>query len=252
MNLVFASGFLVPQQFLGGNYFRDVKDHVERDGHRAVMPPVPPLGTCDERAQALADGIARGFPDGPVHIIAHSMGGLDSRTLIGNDIEGLAGRIASLTTLSTPHRGSPVADLLAGPRPNDARRVFYDGVSDAVGRIGVSTGALANLTAQRASQVPDAARIRPKIRYRSYAATGRLGLLPTSFLLTPFHHYVRFITGQANDGLVTKDSAMYGEFQETTLNCDHADIVGYNLDTAGLGPPVFGHLAQIDAIIAQL
>jgi triacylglycerol lipase len=252
MNLVFASGFLVPQQFLQIHYFRDVKDHVERAGHRAAMPPVPPLGTCDERAQALAQGIAREFPNGPIHIIAHSMGGLDSRTLIGNDIGGLAGRIASLTTLSTPHGGSPVADLLAGERPDDARRVFYDGISDALKRIGLATGALGNLTKERASQVPDAARIRPQIRYRSYAATGRLGLLSTSFLLAPFHHYIHFKTGQANDGLVAEDSAKYGDFQKTTLNCDHADIVGYNLDTAGLGPPVFGHLAQIDAIIAQL
>jgi triacylglycerol lipase len=252
MKLVFASGFLVPQQFLGGNYFRGVKDHVERAGHQAVMPLVPPLGNCDERAQALADGIAREFPEGPVHIIAHSMGGLDSRTLIGRDVGGLAARIASLTTLSTPHRGSPVADLLAGPRPDDARRMFYDGISDAFARLGVPTGALANLTTEAASRVPDAARTHPQIRYRSYAATGRLGLLSTSFLLAPTHHYIRFVTSQANDGLVAQDSAKYGEFQEPTWNCDHADIVGYNLDTAGLGPPIFDHLAQIDAVIAQL
>jgi hypothetical protein len=29
-------------------------------------------------------------------------------------------------------------------------------------------------------------------------------------------------------------------------------MLGYNLDTAGVGPPIFPHLAKIDAIVADL
>jgi hypothetical protein len=204
----------------------------------------------------LANAIQHEFPTGPVHIIAHSMGGLDSRTIIGNNLLGLAepGRIASLTTLSTPHRGSPVADLLAGPTPTDARRIIYDVVGDVFGRLGVPTGALANLTAEAASRVPDpvAAGTRPHIRYRSYFASGRPGLLSTSLLLAPTYNYIHQVTGQDNDGVVALDSARYGDFQQPHWECDHADMLGYNLDTAGIGPPIFPHLARIDAIIAQL
>ena len=130
MNLVFASGFLVPQQFLGIDYFRGMSAHLA-GRHDALFHVVPPVGTSEMRAQSLADAIQQKFPAGPVHIIAHSMGGLDSRTLIARNHHGLSqpGRIASLTTLSTPHRGSPVADLLAGPRPTDLRRVIYDTIS---------------------------------------------------------------------------------------------------------------------------
>ena len=90
MNLVFASGVLVPQHILGVDYFRGIKAHVEANGHHAVFPQVPVTGTVAERAVALADAIAAVYPAGPIHIIAHSMGGLDSRFLIANNLNGLS------------------------------------------------------------------------------------------------------------------------------------------------------------------
>jgi|SRR5215813_972402 len=254
-NLVFASGFLVPQRLLGINYFRGLKEHLQQVGaHAALFPEVPPVGTSDDRARVLADAIKQAYPEGEVHIIAHSMGGLDSRILIALNLHGLSapGRIASLTTLSTPHRGSPVADLLAGPRPDDARRILYDGISQAVGLLGVDTGALANLTTQAASAVPDVIATHKHIRFRSYFACGRPGLLSTCFALAPTHHYILGVTGQENDGVVAKDSAMYGEFQTKFWRCDHVDMIGHNLDTADLGGFQFNHFAAFDAIINQL
>jgi hypothetical protein len=75
MNLVFASGFLVPQRLLGLDYFRGLQDHVAAAGrHAAIFPDVPPIGSCEERAQKLAEAIFVAYPTGEVHIIAHSMG----------------------------------------------------------------------------------------------------------------------------------------------------------------------------------
>ena len=100
--------------------------------------------------------------------------------------------------------------------------------------------------------MPDVAATHPHIRYRSYAATGRHTEPVTSpiFLLT--HKYIRFETGQENDGLVTLKSAQYGEFQQPFWAGDHADIVGHNLDIPPRGESKFDHLAEIDAIIARL
>jgi triacylglycerol lipase len=51
-----------------------------------------------------------------VHIIAHSMGGLDARHLISR--LGYSDRVASLSTISTPHHGTRIADeLLAMTKP---------------------------------------------------------------------------------------------------------------------------------------
>lgn len=255
MNLVFASGFLVPQRLLGIDYFRGLKDHIEKAGvHEALFPAVPPAGTSKVRAQVLADAIQQKYPAGEIHIIAHSMGGLDSRTLIAGNLNGLSapGRIKSLTTVSTPHRGSPVADLLAGPKPDGLRRLAYEMISHAIGLLGVATGALANLTTEAASRVPDAAQSHPHIRYRSYFASGRPGRLPTCLALLPTHHHIHAVTGQENDGVVALDSAKYGDFQQPFWPCDHVDMIGHNLDTADLGLFQFDHFAAFDAIISSL
>ncbi|MEA2959978.1 MAG: triacylglycerol lipase [Alphaproteobacteria bacterium] len=254
MNLVFASGFLVPQHILGINYFGGVEDRL-RGRHETLFADVPALDTSERRAGVLADLIQQKFPQGEVHIIAHSMGGLDSRTLIGRNLNGLSapGRIASLTTLSTPHRGSPVADLLVGAKPHGLRRLVYETVSHALGQLSVPVGALGDLTADGAARIPDVATSHPHIRYRSCFASGRPEpFLPTSLVLAPTYHYIHSVTGQPNDGVVALDSARYGEFQEPFFQCDHVDMVGHNLDTDEFSDFRFDHLAAIEGLISQL
>src|SRR6185369_15695641 len=70
-------------------------------------------GSVDLRAQQLRDRVntvisTTGSPK--VHIIGHSMGGLDARHMIVD--KDMADRVATLTTIGTPHHGSPVADHL--------------------------------------------------------------------------------------------------------------------------------------------
>lgn len=251
MNLVFASGFLIPQRILGVDYFSGLDRHIKATSdHKAIFPPVKPVASSDQRARDLAEQIRANFPDGPIHIIAHSMGGLDSRILIGNNYQGLGDRIASLTTLSTPHRGSPVADLLVGGESEDLRRRWADKVNLAVALLGIDTGALVDLTTDRASKMPDVASTHSHIRVRSYWASGRDRGPSTSALLLPTHEYIKWGKQKDSDGVVTLDSAQYGEFQEPSWPCDHADMVGHNLDP--LFPPVLPHLARFDAVIAQL
>ena len=255
MNLVFASGFFIPQRVGHIAYFNGVEAHVTGKGHQALFHVVPPLGKSVVRARSLADAIQKKFPAGPIHLIAHSMGGLDSRNLIAANLNGLAapGRIVSLTTLSTPHRGSPVADLLAGGRPgffSFLQRSAYDAISGALGKI-FDTGALGDLTTKGASEVPDVTKTHPHIRYRSYFASGRAGSRPTAVLLLPTHALISAkARGQPNDGVVALESARYGEFQQPVWPCDHVDMVGYNLDNPL--QPEFKHLIEFDRIIDKL
>ena len=250
MNLVFASGFLVPQHFLGIDYFRGLAAHFE-GRHATLFPVVQPLASSEARASALADAIQQKYPQGAIHIIAHSMGGLDSRILIDRNHHGLSdpGRVASLTTLSTPHRGSPVADLLLGSRPGDLRSLAFDGIRHAFALLDIDIGALADLTTRAALQAPDVIRTHPHIRYRSYSASGRSGRRPTCLALVLGHQYIHSVTGQDNDGLVAVDSARYGEFQQPSWQCDHEDMVGHDLDG---GEFQFDHLAAFDDVIGSL
>ena len=251
MNLVFASGFLFPQTLFGGiDYFRRLRTHF-KGRHATAFPPVSLAASSEARAQQLANGIQRELPDGDIHIIAHSMGGLDSRILIARELNGLSRRIVSLTTLSTPHRGSPVADLLAGHAPDGVQRQTLDRATLAIRALGIDIGALADLTTERATRLPDPTQTHPHVRYRSYFAAGRPGRFKTSALLLPLHKFVEEATGEPNDGVVTRESARFGELQEPFWDCDHLEMVGHDLDTADLIHR-FDHFRHFDAIVEQL
>jgi triacylglycerol lipase len=237
VNIVLASGFLFPQTVGPIEYFRGVKPRLEARGHHVLAHRVPIVASCRARAEELAKAIDAEFGSSPVHIIAHSMGGLDCRMMIGQNFCGLGekGRILSLTTLSTPHQGSPVADLLAGKGPDDVRRAFFAALMS----VGIDIGGLRDLTSDVDGTPPDLPKDFPHIHCRSYAACGRAGSRPTTFLLLPTYAYIKRKTGQDNDGAVSVGSATYGEFKGA-WPCDHIQMVGYNFDP----PPVFGRLGQ--------
>ncbi|HET8579495.1 MAG TPA: hypothetical protein VFL31_00705 [Nitrospiraceae bacterium] len=79
-----------------------------------VAPTVPAADSVEARGAKLKEKIERTlrqYPRGTrVHILAHSMGGLDARWVIVQD--GMADKIASLTTIATPHRGITLGDLI--------------------------------------------------------------------------------------------------------------------------------------------
>ena len=84
---------------------------------------VPPTASVPRRAAKLAELVARTREDSrdPIHLVGHSTGGLDARLVATPDVvlpcapEALAWmpRLASVTTLSTPHYGTPLASFFA-------------------------------------------------------------------------------------------------------------------------------------------
>lgn len=77
-----------------------------------------PTGSIKQRARALLDAIhATSAPDDAIYLVGHSTGGLDARLLVtpgvqlgGDlDVESVAARVRSVVTVSTPHRGAPIA-----------------------------------------------------------------------------------------------------------------------------------------------
>lgn len=90
-------------------------------GAEVVVHPVQTLPTAaiPKRAVLLAQAVARtaGDGDGGIHLVGHSAGGLDARLLVspgvilpaGVEVERLAARVRSVTMVSTPHHGTPLA-----------------------------------------------------------------------------------------------------------------------------------------------
>jgi triacylglycerol lipase len=95
------------------HYFKGIRSHLESNGFEVHHTSVEFSGSVNLRARQLSDQVNQilsGRSVDKVHIIAHSMGGLDARHMIV-DIEGMAEKVASVTTIGTPHLGTSFADF---------------------------------------------------------------------------------------------------------------------------------------------
>ena len=228
-----------------------------------LTPSVAPAGAISERAAQLMQAIPPSLQrsGAGIHIVAHSMGGLDARYLMS--AEGLhhADWFASLTTISTPHLGSPLADLVTGQRTLQ--------LSDLVGLAEVPADILASIL--KALKKPgsfDISLLAPKAIFdalkdvRSYVADifgtppEAFNELTTSYLRNHFNRqhpllehmpllcyagnsnpsltmcrdlyvtwaYLKAMVGDS-DGVVPVSSSTWGTFVRTTP-ADHLEEVG--------------------------
>ena len=98
---------------VGLRYFNGIADFLRQHDFVVHEPDVNFAGPLAKRASDFRDRLERilSAPAGTsVHVIGHSMGGLDARKVIAEDA-GLAARVACLTTIGTPHHGTTSADL---------------------------------------------------------------------------------------------------------------------------------------------
>src|SRR5215813_2133267 len=96
---------------IGPRYFDGIPDRLRAHGFDVHEPNVSFAGSLSERANDLKDRLEQILATGvsSVHIIAHSMGGLDARMVIADHSE-LAAHVSCLTTIGTPHHGTTSAD----------------------------------------------------------------------------------------------------------------------------------------------
>ncbi len=94
-------------------YFKGIKSHLEADGFKVFHPNQDFAGTVEVRAEQLKARVEQALSEtgaDKAHIIGHSMGGLDARHMIVD--KGMAEKVASLTTIGTPHLGTVLADYM--------------------------------------------------------------------------------------------------------------------------------------------
>ena len=211
--IVLVHGYAGVDQYFGVlDYFYRVPNHLREQGFLVYVPSLSSIELSSIRAselsafldEAQAESGAQKF-----NLIAHSQGGLDSRFLISSLRENH--RIASLTTIATPHYGLPVEVL-----DFFSRQSFAEAELDAFNQTN-----------------PDD----PKIRYFSWSAR-TCTLLEWDCLrehdneiVTPFllPTYTLLSAYGPNDGLVMSDSMIYGEYLGE-LSADHFDQIGQIAD----------------------
>ena len=257
--VVLAHGFFGFDTFAGldfATYFYRVKDDLAAQGETLVFTPeVDPFNDSTFRGHQLLaaiEQIARETGYAKVNIIGHSQGGLDARVVasLRPDL------VASVTTIGTPHDGSPIADIAVDLVGDGDQGEIIDALARLIGaplydQIGNQTSvmrALEQFTAEGAAafnaDYPDA----PGVQYFSiagrtaYSDGGAACLVPdeptflarwdgdrdgVDVLLASTEVAIGGIPGDwhPNDGLVRVEDAKHGRF----LGCipaDHLDEIG--------------------------
>jgi triacylglycerol lipase len=200
--------------WVGVDYFKLIPAALRESGNEVVQAALSPTAGVARRAEQLRDLIEALPTREPVHLVAHSMGGLDARYAIAR--LGLAPRVLTLTTLGTPHRGSSFADWASGRLVRLVGPVFD--------HFGLPREAFDDLTTESCrlfnEQTPNA----PGVRYFSVA--GRLKHREWLRSDWAISEPIIYRAEGANDGLVALTSASWGESCEV-WDGDHISLVNW-------------------------
>lgn len=212
-----------PIILLHGIAFRDnmifsswghVPDFLRRGGALVFLGGLGAWNSYIQNAQSLKTRIAEVLVETgarKVNLIAHSKGGLDARYMISR--LGMGDKVASLTTVSTPHRGSAFADVATKLTPDEHGLAY--GIVDLLGKLMGDKGpqsalAIAELTRANMekfnAETPDA----EGVHYQSFGT--RMTSLLDDPLFVPSYEIVKKYEGE-NDGMVSVSSCQWGNFR---------------------------------------
>jgi len=234
--VVFLHGILgadvIGKLWPGFRYFRGLRETLKTAGVSTHFPLVPSASSVASRAGVLQVFIDQIQADG-IHLIAHSMGGLDARYLITNRDPDC--RIRSLTTVGTPHHGSELVHWVETTRglvQSFARHFLYPG--------------LLELTPQACEQFNRDTPDRPDVCYRSWA-----GCRPVVELPLMYRAQSRVLQREAgdNDSQVSVVSASWGSFRGV-VRADHLEQAGWSLGLpkSGIQRP-FDHVRFYQSLV---
>lgn len=226
--LVHGIGFRDLRYF---NYWGRIPRELKRNGAMIYYGNQEALGTIAYNAEDIRKRILQIREETgaeKVNIIAHSKGGLDARCAITT--LGMSPYVASLTTMNTPHRGCRFVDY-ACRLPEGFYRFVAGCFDRTFARFGDKSPDFYTATHQFSTEAsarfnentPDM----PGVYYQSYTSKMRN---PFSHLLLSIPYcLIRPLEGE-NDGLVSVESAKWGEFRGVFSNqrlrgISHGDII---------------------------
>lgn len=213
------------------NYWGRIPGELMRNGATVYYGNQEAFGTIACNAEDIRKRILQVVEETgceKVNIIAHSKGGLDARYAISK--LGMASCVASLTTMNTPHRGCRFVDY-ACLLPDGLYRLIAACFDRTFRKFGdqnpdfyTSTHQFATKESERFNmEVPDS----PEVYYQSYTSKMKY---PWSHMLLSIPYCMIIPLEGENDGLVSVESAKWGEFKgifsnTRTRGISHGDII---------------------------
>jgi triacylglycerol lipase len=221
-------------------YFRGIPQAIQSSGNRVLVTRVPPLAGIDRRAARLGEQIEQEFGDQPVHVIGHSMGGLDSRRLLSDPT--WRRRVLTLTTIGTPHLGSWLADF-AKLRVGRIYRLLE--------RMGVDPRGCVDVTRGEAQRFHD--RNPAPSDVPCFSVAGEPAVDSVCWPLRRVHAILSELDGP-NDGLVSTQSAVAFGTALPVWPADHLRQMNWLVNgwAHSIGPLPLQLYAQVIAHLASL
>lgn len=254
--LVFLHGFMAGNRI--GN-FAGVKKHFEAKGCKVLVAEVSPVNSIEFRGQQLAEQIKKFIGNdssSKVNVIAHSQGGLDARYAISK--LGLSTHVASLSMLSTPNYGTPVADVAIGLAGDQISQLAIGFLLNMMSSVSNSSPGSSN-DSRKAIESLAASNVKDKFNpatpdvsgvfYQSWAARSGRGTSDQMKLILDFSWGLVQARAGENDGVVPVSSARWGEYRGV-VDADHLDLVGVKLEDKARSK--FDHLGFLDTLSAEL
>jgi triacylglycerol lipase len=238
------------------NYWGSIPSTLKSNGASVYITSVDPMQSkaikgAQWKTQVLSILAVSGAAK--INLIGHSDGGLYTRYAITN--LGMAPYVASYTSMSSPHRGSPVADVIMGFAANTGLTSAIAGTLDYVysflgitGQDSATNGKEETTTWMINTfnpNTPDVA----GVYYQSYGADC-LSVIGGQ-VLSPLWAAMLVFGSGTNDGLVPVSSAKWGTYRGTLtgwFGVNHMSEVGLlEVELLGYDPPT-----QFVSIVADL
>ncbi|KAF8560202.1 alpha/beta-hydrolase [Imleria badia] len=201
-------------------HWRGIKEALEASGCEVLITRVPATSSPIDRAMVLEKKISETYPGRDVHLIGHSMGGIDCRYLITH-LTQRTFRVLSLTTIATPHRGSSFASHFLSLASSHLPAVLA--LLELLPNGGGDGKAFECLTREAMKHFNDNTPDVEGVRYFSWGAEYEPGLIDT----WKYPHSIIAAQEGSNDGLVSVQSAQWGTYLGTLHNVNHLDLVGW-------------------------
>jgi len=224
----------------GTHYFRRIRSTLQARGYRVYHSTVPWAEGVTTRAAALKDNVEevlRLERCAKVHIVAHSMGGLDARhMLFDHQADRMHEKVAALATIGTPHYGTTFADWGVSSGTVGLALLAAIGVTSLEGFRDLTTWACRAF--DRAAE--------PFERDCGVAFLTFAGIQQLPFVFDPLKPAWVLIHANegANDGLVSVASARWREeYFAGAIDADHLNEIGW-WDANELGRRLFSPAAR--------
>ncbi|MWV12492.1 alpha/beta fold hydrolase [Pseudomonas sp. R-28-1W-6] len=249
--IVLVPGIFAFDTIAGIDYWYKIPSALQSEGATVHVPKINAFDSSAKRGEALIAQLEqiRAASGGSVkkfNLIGHSQGGITSRYVMNVRPD----LVASVTTLHTPHKGSPLADVVTGIAPAGTLQgvafdVFANAVGDLVNLLSNNkksqsdiramlaefnkTGAAANnskfptgVPTTSCGEGPETASIGGN-SVRMYSWSGTAPLTNVLDISDPLFTITSLAFSESNDGVTGRCSSHFGKVLKDNYTMNHLD-----------------------------